>query len=81
MDRVYYPSDNGYYALGNTKSSLWLHSDILLMHIAEDGSVLWDKIITFGTPEFGKEVIYTNDGGFLITGYINDDAVPMAITA
>ncbi|MBK9459474.1 MAG: hypothetical protein IPN94_08570 [Sphingobacteriales bacterium] len=68
--------DNGYYALGSTKSSLWLHSDILLMHIAEDGSVLWDKIITFGTPEFGKEVIYTNDGGFLITGYINDDAVP-----
>ncbi|MBK9458631.1 MAG: hypothetical protein IPN94_04180 [Sphingobacteriales bacterium] len=34
-------------------------------HIAEDGSVLWDKIITFGTPNLEKEVIYTNDGGFL----------------
>ena len=61
--------DFGYIITGYTESYPSLSSDVYLLKLDENGVKEWDK--KFGTTddEVGKDVIETDDGGYLICGY------------
>lgn len=53
-------SDGSYIATGNTNSQL------LLLKLSDTGNLLWAK--TYGANSYGKDILQTNDGGFIIAG-------------
>lgn len=62
-------NDDGFIAVGNTRSFDVGNSDIWLIKTNNAGEMIWDK--TFGGPEFdsASEVWQTDDGGFVVFGY------------
>ena len=63
------PNGNGYYLFGSTQATLGQIANLLLVHIDEDGTILWDKIIDLGMGDYGRKVLLTSDGGYLLVGY------------
>ncbi len=69
-------TDGGFAIFGFTKSSdndisdkQTTVNDYWLLKIDNQGNVLWNKTIGGSDDDQGQEVIQTNDGGFLLTGY------------
>jgi hypothetical protein len=60
--------DGGYVIVGFTKSFGEVKGDVYLIKIDQKGDKMWEK--TFGGEEldFGKSVIETKDGGYIIAG-------------
>ena len=61
-------SDGGYVIAGYTfrgpgDSTVWIS------RLDSDGNILWEKSYALGKGEWGKSIIETNDGGFLVAGY------------
>ena len=44
--------------------------DLLLIKINSDGELMWKKTYEVGYIEIGFEVQQTNDGGYIITGFL-----------
>ncbi|WP_143774436.1 RHS repeat domain-containing protein, partial [Niastella vici] len=71
--RVRRTSDNGYIAIGTTKSGHYTTGAILIVKTNAGGDTSWTKTIGFGTPlgERGYDVIQTSDGGYAALGIYN----------
>ncbi|OQP57832.1 hypothetical protein A3860_09410 [Niastella vici] len=71
--RVRRTSDNGYIAIGTTKSGHYTTGAILIVKTNAGGDTSWTKTIGFGTPlgERGYDVIQTADGGYAALGIYN----------
>ncbi|MEI6852042.1 MAG: T9SS type A sorting domain-containing protein [Bacteroidota bacterium] len=61
-------NDNCYIITGRTSSFGSLASNILLMKLDTNGTLIWQKAYGGIQEEEGSDVIQTNDGGFAITG-------------
>ncbi|MEN8223895.1 MAG: T9SS type A sorting domain-containing protein [Bacteroidota bacterium] len=48
-------------------------SDILLLEVSSDGTILWTKTYAFGAFNTSNDMIVTPDGGYLIAGKGNDN--------
>jgi RHS repeat-associated protein len=71
--RVRRTSDNGYIAIGTTKSAHYATGSIWIVKTDGGGTVTWSKSIGFNTPfgERGYDVIQTADGGYAALGIYN----------
>ena len=66
---VYETFDGGFIITGQTLSDNSGNYDIYLIKTDANGDTLWTKAIDNSFYEYGRSVIQTNDGGFLITGW------------
>ncbi|MEM9885763.1 MAG: fasciclin domain-containing protein [Bacteroidota bacterium] len=68
-------SDGGYLCFGDTESrdgdisSDYNGSDFWLVKLDQNGNVQWNKTYGGNGAELGREVIETDDGGFIAVGY------------
>jgi RHS repeat-associated protein len=71
--RVRRTNDNGYIAIGTTKSGHYASGAILIVKTNAGGDISWKKTIGFGTPlgERGYDIIQTTDGGYAALGIYN----------
>ncbi|MBS1567772.1 MAG: hypothetical protein JST39_25535, partial [Bacteroidetes bacterium] len=71
--RIKPTSDNGYIAIGTTKSATYNRGEMLLVKMTSSGTTEWIKSIGYGTPngEYGYDVIQTSDGGYAALGVYN----------
>jgi RHS repeat-associated protein len=71
--RIKRTSDNGYVAIGTTKSAHYGKGAIWIVKTDASGEVSWTKTIGFGTPngERGYDIIQTTDGGYAALGIYN----------
>lgn len=66
-------SDGGYVFVGTKAQSPTAFSDIYLIRTNENGDSIWTR--TYGTEhdDYGYAITETHSGGYVITGYYNDD--------
>lgn len=71
--RVRRTTDNGYIAIGTTKSGHYTTGAVWVVKTDAGGTVSWSKTIGFGTPfgERGYDIIQTTDGGYAALGIYN----------
>ncbi len=70
--RTFYPTlDNGFVFAGYTYSSHAGQSDIRLIKIDSDGSMLWDRSYGGTADEEAYAIIQTTEGDFILTGFTN----------
>ena len=73
---IKYAEDNGYIISGIVRGDSTLGSDVFLLKINENGDEIWRKIFGNGTwVERGYHVQTTQDGGYLVVGFGNDNSV------
>ena len=66
-------NDGGYIILGQTKDFVSWDEDVYLIKTDGNGDSLWTKTFEGVGWTCGYSVQQTTDGGFVITGHINDD--------
>ncbi len=66
-------SDNGYAAAGFTYSFGAGGSDALLIKVAANGTLQWERTFGGSSNDVANCLIQTYDGGFLLTGYTNSN--------
>ncbi|THU34986.1 RHS repeat-associated core domain-containing protein [Niastella caeni] len=73
LTRVRRTSDNGYIAIGTTKSDHYATGAMWVVKMDAGGTVQWTKTIGFNTyfGERGYDVIETSDGGYAALGIYN----------
>lgn len=54
---------------GNPQNDAWI------LKFGLDGSIIWEAILGGGASEEAKSIITTNDGGYIITGYVRSDEI------
>lgn len=59
-------SGNSFVIVGMTSSQD--HSDVWIIKIDENGSILWDKTYGGNEADYGNKIISSTDGGFVIAG-------------
>ncbi len=62
-------SDNGLVCVGATSSYGAGDSDVLIMKLDLDGSILWANTVGGSQSEYGYRVQQTSDNGFIVSGY------------
>ncbi|MDP8201509.1 MAG: T9SS type A sorting domain-containing protein [Candidatus Tenebribacter burtonii] len=62
-------SDAGLIITGQTRSNSLENADIYLIRTDAEGDTLWTKSFDSNLNEFGRSVIQTVDGGFMVTGF------------
>ncbi len=66
-------TDNGFIALGTVENTATSQADICLVKLLNDGNLAWTKIIQKDhSKEFGNSIALTSDGGYIITGSIEN---------
>ncbi len=73
--------DGGYIITGYTKSSGAGGMDTYLVKTDSTGNKQWEKTFGGSGDDLGTTVKETNDGGYIITGIINNDACLIKIDA
>lgn len=76
-ERVIARKDGSYLIAGNTKLKVSRIPVILVVSIEFDGTLLWEHKFGGGTKNRVKDIITSNDGGYLLLG----DAVPMRMSS
>jgi RHS repeat-associated protein len=68
--RVRHTSDNGYIAIGTTKSGRYAQGEMMIVKFSNSGVTEWTRNIGFNTiyGETGYDIVQTNDGGFAALG-------------
>lgn len=68
--RARHTSDNGYIAVGTTKSGRYAQGEMIIAKFSSSGATEWTKNIGFNTiyGETGYDIIQTSDGGFAALG-------------
>lgn len=66
---VYETSEAGLIITGQTLSDNPDNSDIYLIRTDANGDTLWSNTFDSSLSEFGRSIIQTNDGGFIVTGW------------
>lgn len=61
--------NDGYAFVGNTDNPAGTNTDIVLSHIDSEGAEVWSKYISTDQAEEGHDLVVTQDGGIVITGY------------
>ncbi len=61
-------SDNGYAVIGSTYSYGSGDYDVFLLRLNERGDTLWTKTYGGSSAEYGRDIIASPDGGFLLVG-------------
>jgi len=64
-------SDGKYTFTGHTASSGAGGSDVWVVHLDTDGSVLWQNTYGGASDEVAKSIRETPDGGYIVAGYTN----------
>lgn len=64
-------STGGYIITGINRSTGNGYGDLWLICTNADGEELWSHLFGGEYKDYGREVIQTNEGGFIITGYTN----------
>lgn len=63
--------DSGYYIIGYSRSFGGGDSDTWLLKIEVDGDTAWTRTYGSWGNDFGKEIIPTSDGNYMMVGYSN----------
>ncbi|MGQ0827601.1 MAG: T9SS type A sorting domain-containing protein [Bacteroidota bacterium] len=63
--------DSGYYIIGYSRSFGGGDSDTWLLKIKVNGDTAWTKTYGSWGNDFGKEIIPTSDGNYMMVGYSN----------
>ena len=64
---------DGYVFAGETDS--WSHGekDAYVVKVNKDGDIIWDKVFGWSYSEVARQIIATNDGGYIAVGYTDSD--------
>jgi hypothetical protein len=66
-------ADGNYFLIGYSQSYRNGDSDILLMKVSPSGALLWQKILGGYGNDYGRDIIKTSDGNYLIVGSSNSE--------
>ncbi len=66
---------NGFTIIGNGEAPANGKWDMWLLHIDKQGERIWDKTFGGKDSDVGNALLYTQDGGYIITGYTYSFAV------
>ncbi|HTA26771.1 MAG TPA: T9SS type A sorting domain-containing protein [Bacteroidia bacterium] len=64
--------DKGYIVTGYTNSFGVGNNDVYVIRLDSIGTLLWTKTIGNNEDDFGRSIIQSKDGGFLIAGTVNN---------
>lgn len=64
--------DNNIVVVGSTNSVDTGTMDLLILKLSEDGSIIWEKIISTPKNDYGRDVAVDNDGNIYVTGFSTD---------
>ena len=62
-------SDGGYIIVGNSAVAFSGNSDVYLVKTNANGDTLWTRYFGGLANEFAKNIVQTNDGGYIVVGY------------
>ena len=66
----YWTNDNGYVITGGCGRQMWSEGDLLFLKTDNNGDSLWS--VAYGDSgcwDEGRDILQTNDGGYIIVGY------------
>jgi hypothetical protein len=67
-ESVVQTSDGGCAVVGNTTSFGAGSCDLFIVKFSTSGSVQWSRAVGGGNSDYGKSVVQTSDGGYVVTG-------------
>ncbi len=66
-------ADGGYIVTGSSYTSSRFQSDVLLLKTDSSGEEEWRRLFNFGGTDYGTSVQQTADGGYIVTGNVDND--------
>jgi hypothetical protein len=66
--------DGGFILIGHAYPSRYSESNVWLLKTTLNGMVEWEKVFGGNGPDAGTSIQQTVDGGYIMTGFINNDA-------
>ncbi len=67
-------ADGGFVLIGHAYPSRYSESNVWLLKTTLNGMVEWEKVFGGNGPDAGTSIQQTVDGGYIMTGFINNDA-------
>lgn len=64
-------TSDGYFVICGTTTSFSGTYDPYAMKIDQNGNIIWNNLYRWWNEDYGTNIIQTDDGGFLLTGYSN----------